>query len=528
MNNLTLLLKVNLLRFFNLNVFLHEKDMKKKLKFIGMGFILLFVAILVSVYAYVYFYAMAPILHQIGAVDLLLGAMMSITSIMIAFTSIYKVVGMIVNCKDDDLLNALPISNSTIMLSRWLILYITNLVLTLLVMIPACIVYVQYASVSLNFYLLYFLFTLLIPLIPLVIGCLLGIIIQYISSFFRSKNLISTILTFILVIFILYFSFSIQTEEQLIDIGTIITNMLNQIYPLTKIYIEALVHNNAIMVIAFITLNLVVFSGFVYFVSKKYQTLNNLVSKNNTISKYQLEKTKSSSVFMTLLKKEAKRYFSSSIYVTNTAMGIVLQTIGVIFIAIKGINGLEEILQIPMVNDMVNGIIPLFICVTIGLGSTTASSISIEGTQLWIIKSLPISPMVLFKAKITLNMIITIPLCLINIGILSFIFHFSIPYVIFTTVLAIICSIFFSMFGLIVNLNFPVFDWVSEVQIVKQSISSFISVFAGIFAIIIPGYLFIKTGSMIILYGFLAVMSIFTFISYVYLKTIGTKIFTQL
>ena len=84
------------------------------------------------------------------------------------------------------------------------------------------------------------------------------------------------------------------------------------------------------------------------------------------------------------------------------------------------------------------------------------------------------------------------------------------------------------MFGLIINLNFPVFDWVNEVQIVKQSVSSFISIFAGLATIIIPGYLFIRTGNMMVLYGFLGVMIVLVLASYFYLKTAGTKIFNQL
>ena len=528
MNNLGLLLKVNLLHLFNLNALLHVKNTKNKFKLLGFGFTLFIAAAVISVYAYMYFYAMAPILFQTGTLDLLLGAMMATASLIITFTSIYKVIGMIINCKDYDLLSALPISNKTIMISKWTMLYATNLIVTLLVMIPALIVYIQFVSVPFTFYILYFLFAFLIPLIPLVIGCIIGIVIQYVSSFFRSKNLISIFLTFILVLGIMYFSFSVQTEEQLIDIGTMITNMLNHIYPLTGMFIQALAHNNWVMTTLFIVINVAVFTVFIWFVSKQYQTLNSLVKKHNTMAHYQLEKTKSSSVFMTLFKKEVKRYFSSAIYVTNTAMGIVLQTVGVVFLAIKGVDGLEQMLAVPGINEMLSGILPLFICATIGLGSTTAASISIEGDQLWIIKSLPIDAMTIFKAKMAVNMIITIPLCLVNIGVLGIFFQLPILQIFFTAVLAIICILFFSMFGLIINLNFPVFDWVNEVQIVKQSVSSFISIFAGLATIIIPGYLFIRTGNMMVLYGFLGVMMVLVFASYFYLRTAGTKIFNQL
>ena len=91
MNNLGLLLKVNLLHLFNLNALLHEKNTKNKFKLFGFGFTLFIAAAVISVYAYMYFYAMAPILFQTGTLDLLLGAMMAIASLIITFTSIYKV-----------------------------------------------------------------------------------------------------------------------------------------------------------------------------------------------------------------------------------------------------------------------------------------------------------------------------------------------------------------------------------------------------------------------------------------------------
>lgn len=528
MNNLSLLLKINVLHLFNLNALLHEKNKKNKLKLFGFGFLLLLAGSIIPIYAYLYFYSMAPILYQMGTLDLLLGAMMAIASFIIMFTSIYKVVGMIINCKDYNLLSALPISNKTIMISKWTMLYVTNLIITLLVMIPAVIVYSLYIPVGFAFYLLYFLFAFLIPLIPLVIGCIIGILIQYISSLFKGKNIVSILLTFLLVLGVLYFSISIQTEEQLVDIGTMLTNMLNHIYPLTGMFIQAVAHYNWAMSALFIFINIAIFSLFIWFVSKQYQTLNSLVKKHNTVTHYQLEKTKSSTVFMTLLKKELKRYFSSTIYVTNTAMGIVLQTVGVIFLAFKGVSGLEQMLSLPGISELLNGVLPLFICATISIGSTTAASISIEGKQLWIIKSLPVDIMTIFKAKIGVNLVLTIPLSLINIVILSFFFHLPIGQMIFMTVLTLVYIFFISLMGLIINLNFPVFDWMNEVQIVKQSVSSFISVFGGMATFLIPGYLFIRTGSMSILYGFLGIIILLTLLAYYYLKTVGTRIFNEL
>lgn len=529
MNNLCLLFKVNLLHLFNLNTLLHEKNTKNKLKLLGFALIMLLAGIIIVIYSYLYLSSMAPILASVDAIDSLFGAMVSASSFMILFTTLYKAVGTIINAKDYELLSALPIPNKIIMISKWGMLYLMNYVINLLVMIPTIYVYTQYAIVEPIFYILAILFSFFLPLIPLVVGSIVGIIIHYLSNQFKKSNYMSILLSFVFILVLIYYSFTLTTPDQLISFGAVLTNILNHIYPLTSVYVNAVCHTDIFSILLFIGLSIVIFSAFVWYVATHYQYLNGLASQTKTNKNYRLKQSHSSSIYVALVKKELGRYLASSIYVMNTAIGIVIQTAGVIYLAFAGIDSVSQYLQMGPIQDMLSGFIPLFLCFTAGLSTTTNSSISIEGKNLWILKTLPVSTMTIFLAKMSVAFLITIPLSIINIILLSIILDLNITTIILSLLITLFYIIFTTLSGLIINLHFPVLDWINEVQIVKQSMSSFLSIFLSLGTLGLAAFLYTHFNMSIwVIYGFLLIIIVLVIIEYLYLKINGQKLFNQL
>lgn len=104
--------------------------------------------------------------------------------------------------------------------------------------------------------------------------------------------------------------------------------------------------------------------------------------------------------------------------------------------------------------------------------TTTATSISLEGKNWWIVKTLPLSAKAVMDAKILMNLLLMLPFYLVSEvllilalrpGILDILWLFLIPAVII---------LFSCVYGLAVNLHFPVMDWENEASIVKQSLSA--------------------------------------------------------
>lgn len=528
MNSFKLLLKINILQTFNINEVLHGHNPKEKRKLIFFLALMVFIGIVLVGYSYMYFSFVAPALYQLQMLDMLIGVMMAVASFLIMFTSLYKVVGLIIGCKDYEMLAALPLKNSTIMISKWVTLYIGNLVSILLILLPGLYIYQSYISVGIGFYVMFVLCTLVLPLLPIVIGCIVGVIIKIASSRFKYSNIIAMILVFGAMGTYMYLITSIQSDTQLTELATSIVTSLNQMYPLTSTFIEAVCYQDITAVAIFLGINIFVFGIFTWVIAKGYMRLNTLVTGSRTNGKYRLKETKRTKVLPTLIKKEMKRYFASTIYVVNTAMGEVLQLLAVGYILIQGLGDFEQLFELGDISSMIAVLLPLFICLTAGMGCTTHVSISIEGKQFWISKSLPITPMQIFLSKMAVYLILALPISIFSTIALSLVFKLSILQLVTSLCLVVIFIICISMLGLVINLHFPQFDWQSETKLVKQSMASFLQVMIAMAVTVAPMAIIITTANTTIIYIYLLIIIIATIGLYQYLKTVGTKIFKTL
>lgn len=526
MNNLYRLLKINFYNLLDLNIILHEKNKKERIKTLSLASVFALLPIILMIYIYLYLSLITETFYKLNLINFLVGAIFAIISFTILFTSIYKVHGLILGTKDYDLLNSLPIPNYIVILSKWISLYILNIFSTVLILIPLVIHYSNYMHPNIMFYILLIITGVLIPLIPMSVGCLIGIGIKYISNKFKYSQLIYATIVMSLVLGMLY-SFTNINPDHLIKMLSDFTIFLNHIYPLTKIYIKSLCEYDFTSLVIFISLNISIITFVIYFISKNYVTLNNL--KPITTTKKQNIKLQNHSLLRCLYEKELKRYLSSSIYVLNTVMGLVMLLFGTVAIMIKGIDDILIILEMSQISTMINAFIPLIICMVVGLSNTAVSSISLESYQFWIIKSLPIPPIKIFIAKILVNLTVTIPLSLINVLLLASALKLSITTTIFHCLLIISYCIFNAMLGIIINLYFPKLDWKNEVSVVKQSAATFISILITFISIgLLIGITYILNGHYLINIIFFVVIVIFNIVLYWYLATYGQEKFRKL
>ena len=79
-----------------------------------------------------------------------------ITTILTLIEGIYKVSGLLFNCKDDNILFSLPIKKSTVLFIRIFKFYVFELFYNSLFLIPAFVAYIRYVNVSPIFYLVSF------------------------------------------------------------------------------------------------------------------------------------------------------------------------------------------------------------------------------------------------------------------------------------------------------------------------------------------------------------------------------------
>ena len=124
--------------------------------------------------------------------------------------------------------------------------------------------------------------------------------------------------------------------------------------------------------------------------------------------------------------------------------------------------------------------------------SITSSSISIEGSKINLLKSLPVDIKTIFKSKIIFSNLVLMPFILLSDLIFLISFKINILDIIFIILASILVPILTSLLGLYINLLKPKMIFKNETEVVKQSIAVVISVYTGIFLLGISlGLLFV-------------------------------------
>lgn len=447
---------------------------KKKRKSIYAG-IVAFVLIMSSI-SFIYSFAIGQVLLMFGSIDLLPAMMMAVTSLIVLFTTVFKVKGTIFGFRDYDMVMSLPVSTGGIVASRLILLYCINLMFVLICMLPMVIAYGILAKPEVLFYIISFLVVWFIPLVPIVVASIIGTLITYISSKFRHSNLVTILISITAVVLLIGSSLMFKgTEVELVNISRAMTEQVNSSYPLAGMYTNSVVEYDLAALFSFLWISATAFLIYSFIIGKVFKKINTLLMTGRFRVNFKLAELKTTSPFKALYHKELKRFFSSTIYVLNVGIGIIMLTVGSIALLFLD---LDKIMGNAQAVLMLKNYSPLFLMFCISMCSSTMVSISMEGRNLWIIKALPVKPSMIFNAKMAVNLTIIAP-ALLNVILLSIAFQFNILQGVLILLLTIAFSLFVTVFGLFVNLKLPNFTWTNETAAVKQSASTMVVIFSG-------------------------------------------------
>lgn len=456
------------------SVFAIGEQKKKKTRALYIGFAFIFIIMSGSIFLYAY--GIGTLLKLYNVTNAMPSLFMALSSILVLMTTIFKVKGTIFGFRDYDMVMSLPVKNSEIVASRLILLYSINLVFSIMIMLPVMIAYGIIARPGLLFYIFTIISVFLIPLLPIIIASILGTVITYAAMRFKYSNVVYMTLSFILLLALMIIPFFIQdSEEAFAIIHQVIADQINNIYPLAGLYSRAVTEYDLVSMIIFITISVIAFIIYSFVVGKLFVKINTLIMTGRNKTNYKLGELKTSSPMRSLFKKEVKRYFSSNVYVMNTAFGVVMLVI--LAIALPFVD-LDTIIVEFDITGVIKDIMPMVITFCIAMSCTTMASISIEGKNLWIIKSLPVSVKSIFTSKILVNLSILVPAFIATIFI-AVVLQVPLVQGFIMTLTVVFFSVFVALYGLVINLSFPSLSWTNEVVIVKQSTSTMISIFSG-------------------------------------------------
>jgi ABC-2 type transport system permease protein len=488
--------------------------------------------VMIAVASFGYSFMVAQTFEQIGRMDLLLAIMMAAASIIGFFTTIYKASGVLFGFKDYDLVMSLPIKTSHVVASRVLQLYLLNLFFTLMVMLPAGAVYAIKVNPEALYYLFFLMALWFIPLLPIIAASIIGALISWVSSRFKASRMISIILTFVVIIAVMIGSFRINGNEQVLtDMSTQLADMIFKLYPLAAMYVDAVCSYQMGSLLLFIMISVLTFVLFATVLGTRYKAIHTGLTTSHASSKYVMKPLAASSPFRALYKKELRRYMSSSIYVLNTSVGMVLLLVMSIALLFISSEKLGQLIEIPQLSNYLSKLAPLVVSLFITLSCTTSSSISLEGNNVWILKSSPVSKQTILLSKVAVNLTITMPISIVSCVMLMISLCTSWMESLLLLVIPLIYACYSALMGVIVNLKLPNLEWTSEVTVVKQSAAVLVSMLIGFISLVIPfgiSLLLSHVNGNLILLGIGIIIMAVCSVMYRYIQTNGEQLFQAL
>ncbi len=487
MSELRALFLLELKSLWGINKAIHTHDKKAKHRYAGLGIVWALLIVMIMVYVGALVWGLCSLgLHSIVPAYLTVIA----SALVLAF-GLFGAGHRIFGQKGYDMLSSLPIRPVCIVFSRFFGLYIGDLAFCLLVMVPGMGVYGFMQHPPITFYLGALVGTLLMPALPLVISTLFGTVVMAISSRMKNKSLMQSVLMVLVVVGIMLSSFSMgnatesMTEEMLAQLATDLGSVFGSVYPPAQWLNDGLIAGKAGSFLLYVLLSLGVMAIGVYLVARNFHTIVHRLNSFGSGQAYQLGAMEKKSLLKALYLREGKRYFASSIYVTNTIIGPIM---GTLMAAAVCVIGMEEIRKaIPLPVDLAL-LMPYAFAAMFCMMPPSSVSISMEGKGIWQIKSLPIPMKTLVDSKILWNLSLNLPFYLISVVLFAIGMQPSAGQLLFLILFPAAMTMFSLVLGMYINVRIHSFDWEREEAVVKQSLPAALGGFAPMFINIALGF----------------------------------------
>lgn len=373
------------------------------------------------------------------------------------------------DAKDNELLLSLPIAPGVVLASRTLALFAMDLLIVLVVLVPAGVVFWHGQPGGLPGSFALALGILAVSLLALSLGCLFGWLIGLLTARLRRRNLMTVLLSLILLAAYFYGYFRINALLQTILLSGAVLAERVRLF-LWPFYAFGMgLEGNWGLLLAFLAVTVVVTALVLWLLSRTFVAIAT-ARRPVARARYRGRDIRTASVGRALLNRELTRFFTCPIYLLNAGLGVLMTLVAGVAVVIK-----RELLAALAAQLRVGDLLPFFACAGLCvLGSTvmiTAPSVSLEGKYLWVIRSLPVPSRAVLRAKLRAHLAVSLPAFLLCGGMLWRASGAGLlmgALILVTPALFLACG---GALGLAVNLLLPRMEWVSETEPVKQGAS---------------------------------------------------------
>lgn len=505
--------------------------------------LLVFLVFLIGMSVFGYAYMMLDALAPAGAGFVMLTLFILITALLTLVEGIYKSSALLFNCRDDDLMLALPIKKSTVLFIRVFKLYAFEVVYNALFIVPAMIAYAVRVPVSASFYISSLVAVVLLPIIPTVLACIVGAMVTGVSSRFKMKNLVQIIATTAVLLLVLLAAGNIEgIMAGIAENAGSVNEVISRLYYPAGAYVSLVTEFNVVNLLIFIAVHVAIFGAMVAVLGKVYYRINSrvkVVKAHSTQTQYMVKKR---NVMWAIIHKELRKFMDTPVLVINAGFGLVLFVFGCFLVSFnfETVAGLIKNYGVELPFDVAEIVKQFAPAILFGLivmaslmSSITSSAISLEGRAFNILKTIPVRPSTILIGKVLTSVLIMLPFILVGDLIMFVKFDFSFLQVLLIMVASLILPIVAELIGIIANLKYPKMNAINDTEVVKQSASTLVATLVGMGGTILSGFLIYKFLEMgvamdLVLLGFVAAYAAILGLLMLYISKVGARKFYRI
>lgn len=392
---------------------------------------------------------------------------------------------------DTDFLLSLPIKKRDIILSKTLNKYIFDFFFVFLLFAPYLVLYFVFTGFNLTLLILGILYMFLLPLLSVGISYICNFVITRLYNRLKIGNLLKSFTLILLFVLVMALMLTKTFTYGNIDIANLDSYFADR--PICNLVLQYLFSPNLGNILLVVCGTILPFILGLVLYSLNYGKTFSRYSSNSKILKFEDGK---SSLKM-LYKKELFSYASTPAYIINTIIGAICILVISVFICTLGYEGICNYLGLPLQKSYIVFILVMVYGFMLATAPISASSISLEGKNIWLLKSSPINEKTLFLSKILVHLSILEPCVLIGGIMLCISLKLSFLGCLTIFVVPTLINLIIAFGGLLINLWQPKLDFDDETKVVKQSLSVLLTMVFGMVLSIFPyliSLLFVNVG----------------------------------
>lgn len=381
---------------------------QSKVQKIGMLAVMLYALAAFGMLFYTSFSAIAGIYAHEGFGWLYFAMYAIMAFALMVFGSVFTAKAQLYEAKDNELLLSMPIAPRAILASRMASLWLLNLIFGLVVAVPAALAWAQAAALPVLGWVSIVLLLPALDFFSLAVTSLLAWGLSLLASRLRRKSLVTVIGS---VVFLgAYFAVIFRMNgyiEQLAQNGAAIAESLAGAKLLVWLG-RAMAQGSALALLWSLLALLLPFALMYWVLSRSFIRI--VTTKRGAAKiRYEEKTLETSSPDRALVRREFRRLWASPTYLLNAGMGVLFLLVGAAALVIRRAAILDLAVQLPELAASVPVFLLLAICGMLGTTLFTPSSVSLEGKNLWILQSMPVSGCQVLLSKLRMADSLTLP-----------------------------------------------------------------------------------------------------------------------